>query len=259
MRAQKFEVAAQLAAGMAHEINTPVQYIGDNLRFLKDAFTEMLAILRSADRSSDLVQRLSQTADKFDLLYLEEEIPQAIEQALDGVLRVAGLVSAMQEFSPPGQAKKLAINLNHSIQSVLLMARNEWKYVAEMNLDLDPALPPVPCYPGEINQLVYSLIVHVAHFMGGNLRVASELGLITIRTRTLTGSIELHIEHTLAAKSQSPDHEPFFTLESFLNGGPELAMTRSALMESHQGTLDFETNEVQGGKFILRLPCFSPS
>ena len=254
MQTQKFHAVTQLAAGVAHEINTPVQYIGDNLLFLKDAFSGMIAVLRATKLSPRMLKELAQAGERFDFGYLEGEIPQAIEQALEGVSRVAKVVRAIQEFSHSGTEEKVPINLNHAIESSLLVAGNEWKYVAEMRLDLEPALPLVCCHPGEIQQVVLSLIVHAAHAFESSAQEGSRLGLITVRTRSLTGWVEMYIENTGAVEAQPRIMDPFLTRKAFRDAVQGLAMACSVVVERHQGTLDFETEEEQGRRFILRLP-----
>ena len=172
-QAQKLESIGQLAAGIAHELNTPIQYVGDNTRFLQDAFSDLrdllnsYAVLARAARTGPippgLVGEVEVAAESADVEYLIEEIPKAIAQSLDGIERVASIVRAMKEFSHPGTAHKTAVDLNRSLESTATVARNEWKYVADLVTDFDPALPPVPCLPGELNQVFLNIIVNAAH------------------------------------------------------------------------------------------------
>ena len=173
LQAQKLESVGQLAAGIAHEINTPTQYIGDNVRFLKDAFVDIKNLLTNYDRlllaakentlSGDTIQEVADAVEQADAGYLLDEIPKAIDQTLEGVTRVSTLVSAMKEFSHPGTKDKVLLDLNHAIQNTITVARNEWKYVADLETDLDPSLPLIPCHPGEFNQVILNLIVNAAH------------------------------------------------------------------------------------------------
>ncbi len=177
-QAQKLESIGQLAAGIAHEINTPTQYIGDNTRFLRDAFEDLEPILSAC---KDLIEaegaanapfpsaELLESLRRSDIQYLLQEIPLAIEQSLEGVGRVSKIVQSMKEFSHPGTNKKQAIDLNRAIESTLTVARNEWKYVADLQLDLAPDLPPVICLPGDMNQVFLNLIVNAAHAMEAKL------------------------------------------------------------------------------------------
>ncbi len=172
-QAQKLESVGQLAAGIAHEINTPTQYIGDNVRFLKDAFRDLTSLVANYERllaaakgntlSSETVQEIAGAVARADAGYLLEEIPKAIEQTLEGIDRVSKLVGAMKEFSHPDTKEKTLVDLNHAIQCTITVARNEWKYVADMETDFDPSLPPISCQPGEFNQVILNLIVNAAH------------------------------------------------------------------------------------------------
>src|SRR5579871_605903 len=171
--AQKLETIGQLAAGIAHEINTPIQYVGDNTRFVQDAFTELQLLLveyehllqafQAGQVTQDMIARVASTAKTIDLPYLLQEIPKAIQQSLDGAARVGQIVRAMKEFSHPGTVEKVNMNINRAIESTVTVARNEWKYVAEMELDLAPDLPPAPCLPGDLNQVFLNLIINAAH------------------------------------------------------------------------------------------------
>ena len=203
-QAQKLEGIGQLAAGIAHEINTPAQYIGDNVRFLQDAFQDLkslvasykriLATVKANNLSRQEVEEISATVEGADAEYLLEEIPKAIEQSLEGVSRVAGLVSAMKEFSHPGTKDKIPLDLNHAIKNTITVARNEWKYVADLETDLDPSLPLVPCLPGEFNQVILNLIVNAAHAISDVVgKGGSEKGKIRIQTRDRPGCVEIRI------------------------------------------------------------------
>lgn len=269
-QAQKLESIGQLAAGIAHEINTPTQFIGDNVVFLKTSIQEMFAGIRSLEsqlrvalgQTSDSVglKALENTMASLDLDYLEGEVPKAIEQSLDGVSRVTGIVSAMKEFSHPSSNQKEATDLNRAIESTITVSRNEWKYVAEMELDLDPALPLVPCYPGEFNQVILNLVVNAAHAIEGAIggRDTGKLGRIRVATRldlpwvrvTLTDSGE-----GIPEAIQSRIFDPFFTTKPVGKGtGQGLAIARSVIVDKHHGTIEVDSTPGVGTTFILHLP-----
>jgi len=268
-QAQKLESVGQLAAGIAHEINTPTQYIGDNVRFLKDAFQDLKGVLAQYDNlldaakhgplSSELVQEVAASVARADTAYLLSEIPAAIDQTLEGVGRVATLVSAMKEFSHPGTREKIPLDLNRAIESTITVARNEWKYVAEMESDFDSSLPPVSCLPGEFNQVILNLIVNAAHAIADVPRTAeSQMGRIKVQTRNCARWVEIRIQDSgtgIPEIVRSRVFDPFFTTKEIGKGtGQGLAIARSVIVDKHGGSIHFETEEGCGTTFIIRMP-----
>jgi PAS domain S-box-containing protein len=169
---QKLASIGQLAAGIAHEINTPIQYVGDNLHFLLDSFTSLFGLLAAYQQLTNTVKsgvnirgisdELGTLASDVDLDYLHAEIPIAIQQSLDGIKRVGEIVGALKELSHPGTAAKTAVDLNHAISNTILVSKNAWKYVADLTIDLDPILGSVYCIAGDINQVILNLIINAA-------------------------------------------------------------------------------------------------
>ena len=268
-QAQKLESIGQLAAGIAHEINTPTQYIGDNTRFLQDVFRDLdgllerYAALRQATQAGVVTEALLQEVEAaettIDVAYLRQEIPQAIQQSLEGVERVATIVRAMKDFSYPGGEEKTAIDLNKAIESTITVARNEWKYVADMVTDLDPTLPMVPCFPGPLNQVVLNIIVNAAHAIADVVgsRVQDK-GTITITTQQDGDWAQIRIADTGSGIPESIRRrifDPFFTTKDVGKGtGQGLAIAHDVVVSKHEGTLAFETAEGCGTTFIIRLP-----
>jgi PAS domain S-box-containing protein len=271
LQSQKLESVGQLAAGIAHEINTPIQYIGDNVRFLQDSFRDLEGVFTPcaevlAEASADAPQlpaleRAVAARDAVDTTFLFAEIPNAITQTLEGVSRVAALVSAMKEFSHPGTGEKVLIDLNHAIENSVTVARNEWKYVAEVRLELDRNLPSVSCLPGEFNQVVLNLIVNAAHAISdASSEGTTGKGVITIRTRELPAAVEIQIQDTgtgIPQGVQSRIFDPFFTTKEIGKGtGQGLAIARSVIVDKHQGSIVFETEAGVGTTFFIHLPKF---
>jgi signal transduction histidine kinase len=268
-QAQKLESIGQLAAGIAHEINTPTQYIGDNARFLQEAygdrqqvwqlFLRLLAAAKGGAVPTELVQEIEDEMTEVDADYLAEEIPQAIEHTLEGVERVTKIVRAMKNFSHPGSEEKTPIDLNEAIENTLTVSRNEWKYHADLVMDLDPSLPPVPCLPGEFNQVILNLVINAAHAIADVVGDGSNgKGTLAVRTRLDGDWAEIRVVDT---GSGIPEHarerifDPFFTTKPVGKGtGQGLAISRSVIVDKHAGTIDFETESGRGTSFIVRLP-----
>jgi PAS domain S-box-containing protein len=269
LQAQKLESVGQLAAGIAHEINTPTQYIGDNVRFMKDAFLDLRSLLAHYERllllaksntlTTESIHEIEEAVRSADAGYLLEEIPKAVEQTLEGVTRVSTIVSAMKEFSHPGTKEKIPLDLNHAIDSTITVSRNEWKYVAELETDFDPALPLINCLPGELSQVILNLIVNAAHAIADVVREGGlEKGKITVQTKTLTDWAEILIHDTGAGipeEIRTRIFDPFFTTKGIGKGtGQGLAIARSVVVDKHGGTIHFETEMGRGTTFIVRLP-----
>jgi PAS domain S-box-containing protein len=268
-QAHKLESIGQLAAGIAHEINTPTQYIGDNVGFLKEAFEDLTLLLNSYERllivaqqgpvSDETLHEISLAVEKADAGYLLEEIPKAIDQTLDGVSRVSSLVGAMKDFSHPGTKEKIAIDLNRAIESTITVARNEWKYVADMHTDYDKALQHVCCLPDEFNQVILILIVNASHAIAELIaKGGPEKGSINVQTRKCADWDEVRIQDTgggIPAPIRGRIFDPFFTTKEIGKGtGQGLAIARSVIVGKHGGTIHFETEEGKGTTFIIHLP-----
>jgi PAS domain S-box-containing protein len=268
-QAQKLEAIGQLAAGIAHEINTPTQYVGDNIRFLQDTFKSLMQVIQvqqealkaAADRAltpaeSELVNKSLQAAD---LDYFLQQAPSAISESLEGVERITRIVRAMKEFSHPGGKEKSPADLNKAIESTTTVARNEWKYVANLELKLDPALPLVPCFLGEFNQAILNLLVNAAHAVGEAIKAHPETkGLITISTCRNEEWAEVRVADTgtgIPESARSRIFDPFFTTKPLGKGtGQGLTMVYGTVVKRHGGTVSFETEVGKGTTFIIRLP-----
>jgi PAS domain S-box-containing protein len=268
-QAQKLEAIGQLAAGVAHEINTPMQYVGDNLRFLSDSFAglvelhrryrKLLAAAEAGRADEELVADVRAAAADLDEDYLLSEVPAATRQSIEGLDQVTRIVQAMREFSHPGGEEKAAADINRAIASTLTVCRNEWKYVAEVETDFDPDLPPVPCLPGELNQAILNLIINAAHAIedaaGGR---PTAKGTITLRTRRQGPWAEIRVTDSgtgIPDEIRSRIFNPFFTTKQVGRGtGQGLAIAHAVIVDRHGGTLSFETEMGRGTTFVVRLP-----
>ena len=269
VQAQKLEGIGQLAAGIAHEINTPSQYVTDNVGFLQRAFVKLRAVMDAQaavveatrlgrDASSEL-EALDAIVRSSKLSYLLQQMPRALDQSLQGLSHVGSIVRAMKEFSHPSGAEKQPANLQELLECSSTVAKNEWKYVAEMNFDFDPDLPAVPVLRNELSQVFLNLIVNAAHAIADvQTPETASFGRINISTHKREGAAEIRVSDTgsgIPAAIRSRIFEPFFTTKAVGKGtGQGLAICYSVVVDKHQGDISFESTEGSGTTFVIRLP-----
>lgn len=249
----------QLAAGIAHEINTPIQYVGDNLHFIIDSFNDIAATLSALRRDqatagpNEAIEMMCAEKAIDDLL---EEIPLAATQSLDGIKHVAHIVKSMKEFSHPGSGVKTPVDINSHIKTTVTISRNEWKEVAAVETDLAGDLPLIPCFPTDINQLLLNLVVNAAQAIGAQKRASP--GHIHITTRRLAGHVEIRISDDgpgVPEKVRGRIFDPFFTTKEVGKGtGQGLAIARDVVESKHGGTIALDLSVSQGACFVVRLP-----
>jgi signal transduction histidine kinase len=273
MQGQKLEAIGQLAAGIAHEINTPTQYVSDNTHFFETAFKRLEPFLDAAEamveaKKQDAVTdehftTLKKTARKAKLDFVRREVPKAIEQSLEGLDRVATIVRAMKEFSHPGGGGMCPTDLNRAVQTTVTVARNEWKYVAEVEFDLAEDLPNVPVLPDELNQVILNIVVNAAHAIAAKLgEESAEKGTIKLATRLVEDHVEIVISDDgtgVPAAIQERVFDPFFTTKPVGKGtGQGLAIARKVMLDGHHGDLKLDSVEGEGATFTLVLPLEQP-
>jgi PAS domain S-box-containing protein len=265
--AQKLEAVGQLAAGIAHEINTPVQFVGDTVSFLQEAFGDLMelqpaqaAVNRAAAAGpvpAQLLERVRAAEDHADLAYLRERVPAAFERASDGLGRVAAIVGAMREFAHPPTTQQLAFDLNDALRNTLIVAANAYKYIADVTTDFG-ALPQVLCNGGDMNQVFINLIVNAAHAIEDQVGESGQRGSIAIHTRRDGEYVVVSITDTgggVPAEVAGRIFDPFFTTKEVGRGtGQGLAIARTIVVERHGGTLAFDSDPGRGTTFHVRLP-----
>ena len=264
--AQKLEAVGRLAAGIAHEINTPIQYVGDSVSFLQSAETDLgklrteyrRAIGRLADHepAQAVLPELEALESNLDLEFLSQEIPRAFERTLDGVERVAAIVRAMKEFAHPDSAQHEYADLNRALTTTLTVARTEYKYHAEVETRFGE-LPQVNCNVGELNQVFLNLIVNAAHALAESGKDAST-GRIRIVTAAARDQVTISITDNgcgIPQENLDKVFDPFFTTKPVGRGtGQGLAIARSIIAEKHGGRIDVHSVVGRGTTFTLHLP-----
>ncbi|THB77128.1 MAG: response regulator [Desulfobulbaceae bacterium] len=274
LNAQKFEAVGNLAAGIAHEVNTPIQFVGDNLIFIKESFediTELLdkyeAVLAQVKKDGSLddklVEDLEERKEDIDLEYLLEELPQTFDQSEDGVKRVSKIVKAMKDFSHPGEEELKPCDINKMLDSTLTISKNSWKYVAELDLDYQQDLPMAPCFSGELSQAFLNVIVNAAHAIEdvteGGVKGMGKIAIrsyhdndhVIIKIKDSGGGIPEHVKDNI--------FNHFFTTKERGRGtGQGLSIAKRVVEELHKGSLSFETEQGVGTEFTFCLPVTEP-
>lgn len=257
-QAQKLEAIGQLASGVAHEINTPIQFIGDNLSALQANLTDIVDFNNQLYQkaSNEFRHTIDELSKRYDMEFILDDSPKAVTQALEGVERVSRIVSAMKSFShvESGSSKQSA-DLHQCLLNALTLSRNTYKYIAAIETDFSEQISHVDCYPNELSQVFLNLIVNAAHAIedkqGGK-------GLIKITTRPIEGMTEILIQDNgkgIAPSIQDKVFNLFFTTKEVGRGtGQGLSLAHNIVVEKHKGRLFFETTPEVGTTFHVQLP-----
>lgn len=267
LQAQKLQAIGQLAGGIAHEINTPTQYIGNNLGFLDDIFRELLQAMGAMQRllagdaafqpADEIGRVLRDSLESIDFDFMRDEIPRALVECADGVKRISGIIGAMKDFAHPSGGLQQPVDLNRLILSTIEISRNEWKTVADLETDLDPGLPAVNGLKDELGQVFLNLIVNAAHAIADRQVSQPAPGRIQITSRCASDHIEILVEDNgcgIPQELQQKIFEPFFTTKAIGRGtGQGLAIAYNVVTGKHQGQLLVTSDPGSGTTFTVRL------
>lgn len=265
--AQKLQAVGQLAAGIAHEINTPVQFVSDSVHFLSDSckdtmqliaeYQQALASLPPSPEHEALREEMAAAEQDADIEYLVENAPSAFERSLDGISRISTIVGAMKEFAHPDQREKSPADLNQALQATLVIAKNEYKYVATVETELGE-IPPVFCHVGDLNQVFLNLLVNASHAIEEVVGKSDDRGRIVVRTAAEGDKVRIEISDTgngITEEIRDRLFEPFFTTKEVgLGSGQGLAIAHSIVVEKHGGSLTFKSEVGKGTTFCMLLP-----
>jgi signal transduction histidine kinase len=265
-QAQRLEAIGRLASGIAHEINTPVQFVGDSLGFVRTAITELTTLLEHNSQviatvasglpARELAAAAVAAEAEADLPYLRVHLPLALERSIEGLARVSTIVRSLRQYAHPDRAEMVACDLNQAITSTLTIARNEFRYVAELETELHE-LPLVTCHVGDFNQVVINLVVNAAHSITDVVGSSGHKGRLTVTSRCDGPDVVVTVGDTgggIPAGIRDHIFDPFFTTKDVGKGtGQGLAIARAVIVDKHHGSLTFETGST-GTTFTIRIP-----
>jgi two-component system NtrC family sensor kinase len=267
-QAQKLEAIGRLAAGIAHEINTPLQYIGDSCRFMREGIEQFTAAFDEHQRIitelaagklavAEALGATAQLVEQRDLAYLRDNLSEALALALDGLGRVGKIVTATTQFAAPNVRQKTLASVNTAIESMLLIANNQTHTVADVKTELGE-LPSILCHPGELGQVFLHLLINAAHAIREVVQDTGARGIIRIKTWAEPGWIRISIHDTgtgICTEHLEKIYEPFFTTKPVGMGtGQGLAIARSVIVGKHHGTIDVRSQVGAGSTFTIGLP-----
>jgi len=253
---ERHESIGRLAAGVAHEINTPIQYLSDSVKFITEGVQELLTHVDSLHAG-----QAPKPEANDDIEYLREELPPALKRVSEGLSRIAEIVRSLKDFSHADQIHMAAVDLNRAINSTLIVTRSEYAAVADVETDLAP-LPDVMCHGGQINQVLLNLIVNAADAITDVVGRTGCRGVIAVRSRLEDAHVVIEIQDTgggIPESIRAAIFDPFFTTKDVGKGtGQGLAIARNVIVKGHQGALDFDTESGVGTTFRIRLPVRPP-
>lgn len=269
-RSQMLQSIGKLSAGIAHEINTPIQFLGDNMRFLQDGFRQLVDLIDSYRQVQQQIARLEEARqsveavaakeEEIDFEFLREEIPQAIQQSLEGVKLVSAIVSAMRDFSHIDERRKAPANINRALNSTIIILRNNLKYAADVEKELDPNLPEVFCCVDDLNQVFMNLLINACHSIEEAIQAGRyKRGLIRVRTYQDGDHVVVSISDTgmgIPENIRKKIFERFFTTKGKdrKGTGQGLATVLSIVRDKHNGTISLDSEVGVGTTFTVRLP-----
>jgi two-component system NtrC family sensor kinase len=264
-RTQMLQSMGRLAAGIVHEINTPVQFIGDNIHFLSDSFKQLMGLMvqyrdvvnvaEKSGLSGIDMEALHAAQQETDLDFLSQEIPSAIEQTMEGVKRVTSIVSAMRDFSHIDERRMAPADINKALNSTLIVVHNALKYVANVETDFDKNLPMVLCCIDDLNQVFVNLLINASHAIADKInKNAGEMGTISVRTRREGDCVVISLSDTgtgIPEEVRKRMYEPFFTTKGT---GQGLLFVKTIVCDKHKGELECQTEVGRGTTFTITIP-----
>lgn len=269
---QKLESIGELAAGIAHEINTPIQYIENNTSFIQDSFNDLIQYINKLESffsekgsisDPECYKELEELKSTLDIDYIVDEIPISVEQSLTGISRVSQIVGAMKTFAHPETETKTLVDINKLVDTVITISTNEWKYCAHVEKDLDPELTPVLAYSSDLQHAILNIVVNAAHAIQERKSSVQESsrGIIEVRTVKEDNSVSIYISDNgpgVPLEIRKRIFDPFFTTKTVGKGtGQGLSIAHAAVVTKLGGQLQIKDADLGGAEFIIRIPLLN--
>ncbi|MBE2189990.1 MAG: PAS domain S-box protein [Desulfobulbaceae bacterium] len=266
---KKMESIGHLAAGIAHEINSPLQFVNDSIYFLDISFTDMIEYIKtieeyfksnagSIENYVELNNSLQALKDNLDLEFVLSEVPEAFVRISNGLGRVNKIITAMKRFTHSSQNEKSMVDINQEIEMATILTKNEWKYVAEMKLNLAEELPMIFCRVDEINQVLINLIVNASHAIADKKEMTETDGTITIATSIEGNDCKITISDTgkgILPENMDRVFDPFFTTKDPGKGtGQGLSLSHDIIVNKHGGQIYIESDFGHGTTVTVKIP-----
>lgn len=261
----KLEAIGQLASGIVHEIKTPIQYIKSNFSFLKDSFATIVSLINKNKKlinniNKEEVKEIKEFFVTNDFNFFIDEIPLSIDQSLEGIDKVVNIIDSMKKLSHPGKEEKVIYNINKIIEDAVTVSKNEWKYVADLKVELDENLQDISCYPNQLSQVFLNMIVNSVQSIKEKFEGSENCkGMINIKTKGSKKYIDIEISDTgvgMPEVIQNKIFNPFFTTKEIGKGtGQGLAITQAVIQKMHNGNISVSSKPGIGAVFYISIPA----
>lgn len=251
--AQRMESVGNLAAGMAHELNTPIQYISHNLEFITQEMSKVLEALKAS----------GVTLSGVDVPFLLAELIPSCRETREGIEKVKSILNALRDFSVHSSEERSIVSLNELVETAITLCRNEWNDKADLVLKLSDQAPRIRCIPQDVSQVALQLTMNAAQAIERRYHNEGEKGLIEVSTEVAGSSVRIKVHDTgcgIPVDIRDKIFDPFFTTKAVGSGiGAGLSLIHSAVVERHQGTIEFESEVDVGTTFVVTMPmCLEP-
>ncbi|UCH98472.1 MAG: PAS domain-containing protein [Candidatus Aminicenantes bacterium] len=260
---QKLESLGKMARNIAHEIKSPLQYIGNNSYFIYDSFENLVKFFNALNQSLTAIEKsdptrvkenLEKACKEYDIEYILKEGPKASDQIIKGVSRVTTIIQSMMDYTHPGRGVMEQANIHELLETTLVFIRKNKNEIYQVQTEFCPDIPQVLCYPGELVQVFMNLLINAADA----IQEKGKPGLIKITTALNNDEVIVSIaDNGCGIPDDIKDniYNPFFTTKEVGKGtGQGLSLVHNIVTEKHKGKIYYESKPGEGTTFYVHLP-----